>query len=233
MPGSFVGGGGFDGSIFSPNQASGGASTVPGGFGNLAQGKYSFAAGQQAQALYQGAFVWADSSNAVFASTAIDQVSFRCNGGVRFTSGSAVANNTVSWTPGSAAWSFTSDRNAKEHFEPLDVQDILAKVAQLPLTEWSYKGYTDRHVGPMAQDFHAAFPFNDNDKMLNSADLAGVSLAAIQGLNQELQAKQSEIDGLTRRLADLEARMQKVSDQIEQSKAAPLTAADVREHGGM
>jgi hypothetical protein len=158
--------------------------------------------------------VWADSQNADFASTANDQVSFRCNGGVRFTSGGGAGNQTVSWTPGSGAWSFTSDRNAKEHFEPLDVQAILAKVAQLPLTEWSYKGYADRHVGPMAQDFHAAFPFNPDDKMLNSADLAGVSLAAIQGLNEkieqqrsELQAKQSQIDDLRGELNELKSAL--------------------------
>ena len=39
--------------------------TVPGGFDNVAAGEYSFAAGQQAQALHEGAFVWADSQAAV------------------------------------------------------------------------------------------------------------------------------------------------------------------------
>ena len=95
---------------------------------------------------------------------------------------------------------------------------MLQKIAQLPLLEWNYKGYGDRHVGPMAQDFHAAFPFNPNDKMINSADEAGVSLAAIQGLNekvesgkrkterleQRLQRKETEITELKARLAALE-----------------------------
>jgi hypothetical protein len=55
---------------------------VPGGENNLASGTFSFAAGQQAQALHQGAFVWADSSNAVFASTGNNQFLIRAQGGV-------------------------------------------------------------------------------------------------------------------------------------------------------
>ena len=58
------------------------SSTVPGGNGNAASGEYSFAAGLEAQALNQGAFVWADSQGAVFASTANDQFLIRAQGGV-------------------------------------------------------------------------------------------------------------------------------------------------------
>ncbi|MGA2247906.1 MAG: hypothetical protein ABSH48_23210, partial [Verrucomicrobiota bacterium] len=49
---------------------------------DLAGGVYSLAAGQQAQALHQGAFVWADSQNTPFASTANDQFLIRAQGGV-------------------------------------------------------------------------------------------------------------------------------------------------------
>ena len=64
------------------NGVSGTYGTVPGGYGNFAQGRYSFAAGQQAQALHQGAFVWADSQNAPFSSTGNDQFLIRAAGGV-------------------------------------------------------------------------------------------------------------------------------------------------------
>jgi predicted RNase H-like nuclease (RuvC/YqgF family) len=56
----------------------------------------------------------------------------------------------------------------------------------------------------MAQDFHSAFPLNDNDKMLNDADMHGVALAAIQGLNMKLQEKDAEIQELKGRLDKLE-----------------------------
>ena len=64
---------------------------LPGGQNNTASGEFSFAAGQQAQAVNQGAFVWADSQNATFASTANDQFSVRAQGGVVFaTSGTGM-----------------------------------------------------------------------------------------------------------------------------------------------
>jgi hypothetical protein len=71
------------------NIASGHSSVVGGGANNLASATYSFAAGQQAQAVHQGAFVWADSQNAAFASTANDQFNVRAQGGARFVTGAA------------------------------------------------------------------------------------------------------------------------------------------------
>jgi hypothetical protein len=64
------------------NFATGFYSTVPGGSANTASAEYSFAAGRQAQAVHQGAFVWADSQNAQFSSTANDQFSVRAQGGI-------------------------------------------------------------------------------------------------------------------------------------------------------
>ena len=201
------------------NTNSGQYATIPGGNDNLAT-NYGFAAGNRAKAIFQGDFVWADSQNADYLATTANQASFRCAGGVVFASGTSGTDQTVSWVPGTGAWSFTSDRNAKENFKPVDVKQVLEKVANLPLTEWNYKGYGDRHVGPMAQDFHAAFPFNANDKMLNSADEAGVSLAAIQGLNVKLDEKDAEIqnlkkqnDSLAERLNELETTVKRLASQ--------------------
>jgi hypothetical protein len=63
--------------------------TVPGGLFNIAGGQLSFAAGFKAQALNQGAFVWADSQNAPFASTANNQFNVRAGGGVLFVTSGA------------------------------------------------------------------------------------------------------------------------------------------------
>ena len=68
----------------------------------------------------------------------------------------------------------------------------------------NYKGYPQRHIGPVAQDFHALFPFNESDTTLNEADLHGVALAAIQGLHERLKEKDIRITALEQRLADLE-----------------------------
>lgn len=72
---STIGGGQF-------NTTSGDHATVPGGSLNTAGGQYSLAAGNQAQALQNGTFVWADSTNATFNSTGVDQFLIRANGGV-------------------------------------------------------------------------------------------------------------------------------------------------------
>jgi len=84
------------------NTASGYAATVPGGRDNTAQGAYSFAAGRRAKANHDGAFVWADSTNADFTSTAANQFAVRATGGVSFSIGTSnflVNGNTV-WHAG-------------------------------------------------------------------------------------------------------------------------------------
>ncbi len=76
-------------------------SIISGGFGNtntgphatVAGGNYnsastnSFAAGHRAKATNQGAFVWADSTDADFSSTAANQFNVRASGGVRLAGG--------------------------------------------------------------------------------------------------------------------------------------------------
>ena len=99
----------------------------------------------------------------------------------------------------------TSSRTAKQGFEAVNGLSVLEKVAALPISEWSYKADNPsvRHLGPMAEDFHAAFGLGRSDKGLTSVDTTGVALAAIQGLNQKLVAKDA-------RIAELEARLQGV-----------------------
>ena len=73
---SFLGGG-------IGNTASGLRSMVLGGERNKAQGITSFAAGTRAEALADGAFVWADSTDAVFPSTVANEFAVRATGGFR------------------------------------------------------------------------------------------------------------------------------------------------------
>ncbi len=102
------------------------------------------------------------------------------------------------------AVNLTSDRNAKEDFKPVSSREVLAKVAALPITEWQYKKQSDaRHIGPMAQDFHAAFGTGRDDKHIASVDADGVALAAIQGLNEKLEEKSAEVESLKQSVAEL------------------------------
>jgi hypothetical protein len=101
------------------------------------------------------------------------------------------------------AASVTSDRNAKERFEAVDPRAALAAVARLPIERWSYKGEPVRHLGPMAQDFAAAFGLGADDRHIFPLDAAGVALAAIQGLHALVRAQQTRLGALERELTAL------------------------------
>jgi hypothetical protein len=90
------------------NTASGLWATVPGGASNTAQGFYSLASGNGAQANHDGAFVWADSNNFPFPSTAQNQFNVRSTGGARLVSGIDGSGNPASGVElpaGATGWS--------------------------------------------------------------------------------------------------------------------------------
>src|SRR6202034_3503632 len=98
------------------------------------------------------------------------------------------AGSTVGATlaPGSGTWASASDRNLKTDVARIDDAAVLAKVATLPIERWSYKSERGvHHVGPMAQDFYAAFGVGEDDKHITSIDEDGVALAAIKALHAE------------------------------------------------
>lgn len=77
---STISGGG--GNNADSNVTRGLGATIPGGRRNRANGNFSLAAGRRAHALHHGTFVWADSTEADFASTAQDQFLIRATNGV-------------------------------------------------------------------------------------------------------------------------------------------------------
>jgi len=112
------------------------------------------------------------------------------------------------------AYSPSSDKNIKEDFATVDPREVLATVAEMPITSWKYIADENgiRHMGPMAQDFYAAFGLGADNRHIATIDSDGVALAAIKGLNEIVTEKNAEIDDLKARLAKLEALMQKLAD---------------------
>jgi hypothetical protein len=200
-------GGGFQNSI----SAGATYATVPGGAGNVA-GAYSFAAGQQAEAVQSGCFVWGDASAGAVASTAPNQFVARAAGGVTFYTSPNLSTG-VQVPLGGGSWSSVSDRNLKENLQPVDGRDVLRRVAALPIQTWNLKTQDPaiRHIGPMAQDFRAAFPVGEDDKHISTVDADGVALAAIQGLNELLQEKDARIEALQQDLAELKAQVKQLA----------------------
>ena len=62
-----------------------------------------------------------------------------------------------------------------------------------------------RHMGPMAQDFHAAFGLGHDDKTISMLDAQGVALAAIQGLNARVEEQRRELAELRERVTAAES----------------------------
>ncbi len=121
-----------------------------------------------------------------------------------------------------SVWSFvtTSDRNAKENFTRVSPAEVLSQVASLPITRWTFKEMKDgAHIGPTAQDFHAAFGLGTDDKHIATVDADGVALAAIQGLNEKVEFRSQELAAenaeLRRRNEALEKRLQKLETLLE------------------
>jgi hypothetical protein len=269
------------------NQATNSYATVPGGVDNVAGGLFSLAAGDLAQALHQGAFVWADSQGSPFASTANDQFCIRAQGGVKIDNSTSIdfGNQTRQMlelyrdptstyifgigvqsstfysrtgTNGGFAWyeggihndnqdnagggitlmtldssgnlrtttgviASLSDRNSKSDFQTVNAQDVLARVAALPVMTWRYKtaDAAQRHMGPMAQDFYAAFNVGLDDKSICTIDEGGVALAAIQGLNQKVDEKESRIQEQAAEITELKqsvAELKKLVQALAEKK---------------
>jgi hypothetical protein len=116
-------------------------------------------------------------------------------------------------------WLIGSDRNGKENFEPVDDRLFEAVIA-LPIIQWFYRveGPGVQHIGPVAQDFRAAFNLGYDDKTIATVDAAGVTLAAVQGMHARIRTREAELAGLHRVADELLARL----GPVEEDESAPM-----------
>lgn len=195
---------------------SAGENTTAAGPNSVAIGRYSTASaagsmalGSHALSTFPGAFVYADTSSlAFFSSEAANEFAVRASGGLRLRTASDQSTG-CNLPAGSGTWSCTSDRRTKREFAALDGESVLAALARLPVTTWSFNTEPGvRHAGPMAQDFYAAFGLGIGETSIGHTDLAGINTRAIQALEarthdlQDLRALvASQADGLARQTA--------------------------------
>jgi len=132
----------------------------------------------------------------------------RSPGGFRFLTWTN-AGSGLWLPPGKTSWAALSDSNAKTGVTAMDHRETLRKVSKLPVTSWQYKHDPNhRYIGPMAQDFYAAFGLGSDDKHISTLDADGVALSALKGLIAELRQRQVRSQAQARRLAELEAELQ-------------------------
>ena len=97
-----------------------------------------------------------------------------------------------------------SDFSAKEAITDINYELLLEKISQLNISEWQYKDYPDeRHIGPMAQDFHAVFGLGKNDTTISSIDADGIILTGIKAMIHRNDILQNDMDKLSAENAEI------------------------------
>ena len=105
---------------------------------------------------------------------------------------------------GAAQTTVRSDRALKEQISVIDPSAVLDGVTRIEISRWSYTGEPSvRHIGPMAQDFAAAFSVGNDDRHIHAVDANGVALASIQALRGLIDRQAEEIRGLRAEIEEL------------------------------
>jgi hypothetical protein len=144
------------------NEAVGWYATVPGGRANTAGGEYGFAAGRRAKANHQGSFVWADATNADFASTLANQFLVRASGGLRLARGSS----TYSSTNAALQVENTPNRGEVAWFRQVDASNPHA-VLNLVKPNTTTNNFLEGH-----RDSSRQFHINNNGTLVTGSDFA-------------------------------------------------------------
>ncbi len=202
-----------------PNALAGGASSVASGSAALAfgagarvVGSGGIALGSRAVAAGVGSFAFGDSS-AGEVSAGTNEFKVRASGGV-FLFSNATLSVGVALAPSRNQWLTLSDARVKHRFRDLDGEAVLTKITAMPVTEWSYTAQDEaiRHIGPTAQDFHAAFGLGEDPLRIGTLDADGVALAAVKALETRTRSQSARIEALERALADALDAIQLLSE---------------------
>jgi hypothetical protein len=116
----------------------------------------------------------------------------------------------------------SSDQNLKANILSIDPRAVLGKLAALPISQWNYKSdeTSVRHVGPMAQDFRAAFDLGKDDLHIDMIDANGVTMASVQALYQLMLEKDRQIESLTRKVSQQQSQLNQVKRTIRSKRSA-------------
>lgn len=200
-----------------------GIHTTASGHNSTAMGLETTASGANSTALGSrastdgrtGSFVYGDLSISTFVSQANNEFAVRASGGVRFRTVSDLSAG-CDLPAGSGVWACTSSRLTKANFRSLDSEAVLGKLAGLSIQEWSYKTERGvRHVGPTAEDFHAAFGLGPDSKSIGMIDESGISLLAIQALEARTTELKRENELLKRENAEFRAALTRLESLIQ------------------
>ena len=227
-----------------------GSHSIAMGDESTADGEESLAAGDRAAAEAADSFVWNDegeyheipntNSDGLSSDTAVSgepvtgdrTFSVSAQGGVRFITGGSSVTYIES---GGTGWSVTSTRSAKTDVTRADPTAVLEAVEAMPISTWEYKtesgeGAGTRHIGPMAEDFHGALPYDlgSSTDHINSLNADGVALGAVKGLARKVNRQKETIATLKAENQDIRAENRDIKKRLAaleaEASAGPATA---------
>ena len=142
------------------------------------------------------AFFIASSSSSTYATSTNPALAIFSNGyvGIGTTTNALgpLAMNSGAFVTTGGVWTNASSRDLKENFTFIDPFEALEKIMQVPITRWNYKNEdaSTTHIGPVAQDFFAAFQTGgpNGNVSISTIDPSGVALIGVQGLNMKLES---------------------------------------------
>ena len=94
-------------------------------------------------------------------------------------------------------------------------QSLDKKLDQIQRWRYTNEVASIHHLGPMARDFKATFGVGSDEKTITPVDEEGMALAAIQGLNQRLDAKDAQVQDLKARNLKLEQGLTELQQAVQ------------------
>ncbi len=236
----------------SHNVAYGYLSTVGGGYGNKCYGSYCVIPGgdrdtiatgvERSMAFGRSVLVSADYRVVFFEGSYHGRLGVNRDdgdGGILHPIhvGTNSSNGNGAHLTNGGTWTSKSSRQSKENFMQLDGKELLDKLSSVPVEVWNYKNTDERHIGPMAEDFVAAFDvgtIREDDSQrengyLAAGDVAGVALAAVK----ELHKTQQELKEKVQRIEQLEAEMAQLETLVETILAKQDGGSETKAEFGM
>ena len=188
-----------------------------------ANGTGSVVLGSDATVTTPGVFMYGDRSTTNDLTTnGSNEFLVRAAGGTVFYSNAAMTTGVVLLS-GTSGWQpvGVSDENRKTDFRDLDGEQVLGRLAAMPVREWRYTTQDAgiRHVGPTAQDFRAAFGLGESDVRIGSVDADGIALAGVKALDARTRATNDALarqnERLTREVVDLRERLARLEALLD------------------
>lgn len=214
---------GFAGTALGYNCRASGQGAVALGYRCNATGDYDVALGYRASTFgHTGCFVFGDESTTDSVRNSADnQFMTRFAGGYRFYT-NATTNSApigVFLAASGNAWGSISDSTKKERFVAANQEYFLDKLSGLRLGSWNYKAdAANRHYGPMAQEIFSSFGKDKYgkigcDTVLTTADMDGIMMIMLQGLEKRTDIQKKENAALKLQLTEMAANMKNLKEE--------------------